>query len=116
VNLSGDDYQSRWEGISDNDAHVSAIPMGMTSITTDSVEAALASVHVRTIASGELPTEFKFFLYAQELTSGMLFLIQGNIEKHSAEPLMIATIKVTGDMASSEMINQLVSTITTAMQ
>lgn len=116
VSLSGDDYQSRWEGISDNDAHVSAIPVGMAHVTTESVEAALANIHVRTIASGELPTEFKFFLYAQEVTSGMLFLIQGNIDKHSAEPLMITTIKVTGDMASSEWIRQLTEAFATALQ
>ena len=49
-----------------------------------------------TMASGELPTEFKFFLYAQESTSDGFVLIQGNIDKQSGEALLLLTCKVSG--------------------
>jgi hypothetical protein len=67
------------------------------------VEAALSSVHINTMASGELPNEFKFFLYAQEQgNSGVSFLIQSNIPKDS-EAAMILTIKVHNPSGSFSM-------------
>ena len=72
-------------------ARAHGIPVGMGVLTTDSIEQALAANGVMTMASGELPNEFKFFLYAQDSDSN-LYLIQSNVEK-SAEPLMIVTVK-----------------------
>ena len=62
---------------------------------TDQVEQALQSCAVVTMASGELPQEFKFFLYAHDANTGAVFLIQSNIDKASAaDPIMIVTVKV----------------------
>jgi hypothetical protein len=68
-----------------------------------------------TMASGELPGEFKFFLYAQDTNSGSIFLLQSNVEK-SADPMMIITIKVAEGTGTNQlMVNQLTEIITAAL-
>jgi AP-4 complex subunit beta-1 len=96
VTMTGEDYQAKWGAISDADSIVSTASLSSIPPSTDVVESALGGVNVFTMASGELPNEFKFFLYAQDSESGSLFLIQSNIGKQDAEPLMILTCKVTG--------------------
>lgn len=93
--MSGEDYQNAWSSIPDSDAIVSTIPLQSVPPSTDAVESKLQQRQVMTMASGELPTEFKFFFYARDDTSGMTFLLQANVEK-TAEPLMIVTTKVAG--------------------
>jgi AP-4 complex subunit beta-1 len=93
VAMSGDEYQNHWSSISDSDSIVETVILRAIPSSTDIVEAALSSVNVFTMASGELPGEYKFFLYAQELDGGATFLVQSNIAKDS-EPLMILTVKV----------------------
>lgn len=93
VTMAGEEYQNQWSSIADSDAVVETVVLRSIPGSTDAVEAALSSVQVFTMASGELPGEFKFFLYAQEAGSGATFLIQSNISKDS-EPLMILTVKV----------------------
>jgi hypothetical protein len=102
VTMTGETYQSSWGGIPDAEAIVSTVSLGGIPTSTNVVEAALAAVHVFTMASGELPNEFKFFLYAQDATSQSLLLVQSNISKgDTADPLMILTVKVHGgDKAS----------------
>jgi hypothetical protein len=90
--MTGDEYQSKWGAIPDSEATVSTVPLQQLPSSTDKVEQALAAAGILTMASGELPNEFKFFLYALDTSSGALFLVQSNIEKTS-EPLMIVTIK-----------------------
>lgn len=99
VSMTGDEYQKYWGSISDADSLVSAVPLrrGLPPSTLV-VEQALASAFVYTMASGELATEFKFFLYAQSV-DGILFLIQSNIDKTSTgsggePPIMIVTLKL----------------------
>jgi hypothetical protein len=118
MSLSGEDYQSQWEAISDADSHVATVVFGATKpLSTDIVESALASMHVRTMASGELPTEFKFFLYAADSESGALFLIQGNIDKQAGEPLMIITVKVAGGGSNeADLVAQLSQNMTNVFQ
>ena len=96
VSMTGEEYQAHWESIADADAHVNTVVLKELPTGTDPVEQALAAVHVRTMASGELPTEFKFFWYAQDAATDCLFLIQANVEK-TVEPLMIVTVKVKGE-------------------
>ena len=96
ASLSGDDYQNSWGAINDSVSIVTMIPMKGIPGSTDEVEAALATNNIMTMASGELPTEFKFFLYARETSSNALILIQGNIDKQSGEALLLLTCKVSG--------------------
>jgi len=113
--MTGEEYQSKWESIPDADSIVSMAPLGVLPPSTNQVEAALASVNVMTMASGELPGEFKFFLYAQDTNSGSIFLLQSNVEK-SADPMMIITIKVAEGTGTNQlMVNQLTEIITAAL-
>jgi len=99
VIMAGEEYQASWETIPDADATVTAIPMKFMPSSTDQVEQLLSSANVYTMASGELPTEFKFFLYAQGVENEW-FLIQSNISKGD-EPLLIVTIKTTNNNSKS---------------
>ena len=96
VTMSGEDYQNTWGGIPDSNSIVSAVPLPRLPASTQVVEQSLASYNIQTMASGELATEFKFFLYAQT-PDGVVFLIQSNIDKSSSEPLMIVTLKIVND-------------------
>jgi hypothetical protein len=60
--------------------------------STDQVEKALAGMSVMTMASGELPGEFKFFVCARRKQRKHI-LIQSNIEK-TPDPLMIVTMRL----------------------
>jgi AP-4 complex subunit beta-1 len=102
VTMTGEDYQAKWGAIADADSIVSTAALSSVPPSTDVVESALGSINVFTMASGELPNEFKFFLYAQDSESQSLFLIQSNIGKQDAEPLMILTCKVTGSDKASD--------------
>jgi hypothetical protein len=105
VTMTGDEYQSKWAAISDADAIVSTVALSNVPATTGEVESKLAGYSVVTMASGELPTEFKFFLYAKEAITGNMFLIQSNIGK-AGEPLMIVTVKVSSDAGSANQQQQ----------
>lgn len=111
--MTGDEYQSHWGAIPDSEATVTAIPIGAIPTNTDQVEGTLAAYNVLTMASGELPAEFKFFLYAADEASGEMFLIQSNCSK-GGEPLLIVTIKATGPTAVGKM-DQLVDVIRNAL-
>jgi len=118
--ISGNDYQAKWGAISDADAIVETIALQSIPSSTGSIEAALFAIGVGTMASGEMPDEFKLFLYAlEEGGDGNTVLIQSNISKGS-EPLMILTIKVENSDGSasqnaSEMINSLILLIKNAL-
>jgi hypothetical protein len=117
VTMTGDEYQSKWASISDADAIVSTVTLRNAPVTTGEVESQLASFSVATMASGELPTEFKFFLYAKEASTGNLFLIQSNIGK-TGEPLMIVTVKVssdTGNVDKQQQVDNLIQEIQKAL-
>lgn len=95
VTMSGDEYQTKWGAINDANAVVSTVSLRTIPASTGEIESALSTISIFTMASGELPTELKFFMYAQEANSGDLFLIQSNVGK-TGEPLMIVTVKVSG--------------------
>lgn len=120
VSLSGDEYQNKWGAVSDTEAVViSALPMRSGPTSPDLVESALSTFNVFTMASGELPTEFKFFLYGQEEDAfgGGYFLIQAVVMK--APPSLTLTIKpVGGDVdpnKQKDKMNQLVELIKSAL-
>lgn len=114
--MTGDEYQTLWGGIPDRDSIVQMVPLPSMPTNTDQIEAALAQYSVMTMASGELPSEFKFFLYAKDESSGVIFLVQSNVSKVD-EPLLILTIKVHGGVGISDqaLVDELVKIITAAL-
>lgn len=120
VSLNGEDYQSRWGAVPDTEAVViSALPMRAGPTSTDSIEGALGTFNVYTMASGELPTEFKLFLYSQEEDTfgGGYFLIQAVVMK--SPPSLSLTIKPSGGDVDpnkrKEKIDQLVELVKSAL-
>ena len=114
--MTGDDYQEKWGAVSDSEAIVTMVPLKGIPSNTEEVENKLAKHHVMTMASGELPTELKFFLYAQETASGALVLIQGNIQKGD-EPLLILTVKIHGGdgLSDQQKVDKLTEVMTQAL-
>jgi len=120
VSLTGEDYQNKWGAVPDTEAVViSALPMSSGPSSTDAVEGSLSTFNVYTMASGELPTEFKFFLYGQEEDAfgGGYFLIQAVVMK--APSSLTLTIKtIGGDVDPNkrkEKIDQLIELIKSAL-
>jgi hypothetical protein len=107
VTMTGEAYQSTWASIADGDAIVTTIPLNAVPTSTDEVENALASNSIMTMASGELPTEFKFFLYCKD-ESDIFYLLQCNVSKSPGEALLIVTIKTSGGSAGNAKVEQLV--------
>lgn len=120
LSLSGEDYQGKWGSVPDSEAIVlSGIPMSSAPPSTDVVEGALSAFSVFTMASGELPSEFKFFLYAQEEDTfgGCYFLAQAVALKQPSS--LNLTIKPVGGDADpnkrKEKVDQLVELIKSAL-
>ena len=112
ITMSGEDYQAKWGAVADSDALVSMVPLASVPTGTTVVEQALAASNVFTMASGELPGEFKFFLYCQDSSSGSMILIQSNISKSDTEPSMILTLKVTSTKGNDQsLVDQLTQVI-----
>jgi hypothetical protein len=114
VSISGEEYQRMWEGVSDSEAHVEIVPLKLQPPNTDSVEIPLANMCIKTMASGELPSELKFFLYAKEASTGSFFLVQATVSKDATPCELLLTIKVQGS-GGSEKANAFVDTISTAL-
>lgn len=117
ASLTGDDYQGKWGAISDSEALVTMVPMKGIPGSTEEVEASLARYNIKTMASGELPTEFKFFLYAQETSSNALILIQGNLDKQPGEALLVLTVKISGGDGGlgQQKVDKLAAVMSTAL-
>jgi len=117
VTMSGDDYQKHWGVINDSESIVTMVPMKAIPRSTEEVENALAKYNIMTMASGELPTEFKFFLYAQESSSKSMVLIQGNLDKESGEALLVLTCKISGGNGISDQhsVDKLAAVMATAL-
>ncbi|KAL7465895.1 hypothetical protein ACHAXS_006200 [Conticribra weissflogii] len=120
VILTGEDYQRKWSSVPDGEAVViSALPMTNGPTSTDGVEEPLKVFNVFTMASGELPNEYKFFLYGQEEDAygGGFFLVQAVVSK--APFTLSLTIKPSGGDANltkrNEKIDQLVELIKSAL-
>lgn len=120
ANMSGNDYQSKWGAIPDADAVVETVVLHTIPSSTGEIEAALSRIGVATMASGEMPDEFKLFLYAlEEGGDGSIVLIQSNISKGN-EPLMILTLKVeasdgTASQNASQKVDSLIPMIKDAL-
>eukprot|EP00934_Nitzschia_sp_Nitz4_P004086 Nitzschia sp. Nitz4//scaffold246_size28974//20458//23101//NITZ4_008086-RA/size28974-snap-gene-0.4-mRNA-1//-1//CDS//3329543924//4076//frame0 len=116
VSLSSADYQAKWGAISEKDSIVSIVGLRGIPSSPAEVEQALSASSVFTMASGELPTEIKFFLYAQDANTGAILLLQANINKND-EPSMVLTIKVAGGNSATDqtMVEQLTQIIQSAL-
>lgn len=114
--MSSTEYQTKWGSVSDADSIVSMVALRSIPSSPVAVEQALAGVNILTMASGDLPSEFKIFLYAQDQRSGAVLLLQANISK-SGEPMMILTIKISGGNKSSDqtMVDELTKIIQGAL-
>lgn len=116
ASISDEEYQRKWSAISDAKAVIISAPMRSGPASTDAVEWALCAFNVMTMASGDLTTEFKFFLYCQEedYFGGGYFLIQAVVMK--APTSLSLTIKPSGvDRDPKEKIDQLVELIKSAL-
>jgi AP-4 complex subunit beta-1 len=114
VGISGEEYQAMWEGVPDSDAHVVILPLKLQPPNTDSVEIPLAKMSIKTMASGELPSELKFFLYAKEASTELFFLVQATISKGTTPCELLLTIKMHGS-DGVEKANAFVDTISNAL-
>ena len=112
VSLSGDEYQTKWGAIADTDATVVSLPLKLAPASTDTVESSLRAFNILTMASGELPAEFKFFLYCQEEAGGF-YLIQAIVQK--APPSLTLTVKTHGCKSDASKVNQVLEMIKTAI-
>jgi hypothetical protein len=113
VSLTGDEYQSKWGAVPDAETVVvSALPLRLAPSSTDVVESSLSAFNVFTMASGELPTEFKFFLYCQEEAGGY-YLIQAVVQKAPAS--LTLTIKPHGGDNDRNKIDQVVELMKTSL-
>jgi len=87
VTMDGEKYQQLWT------AHPEAInaiiPLKKLPDLTSEIETALASFNIQTMASGELPTEFKFFMYAQQNDNDNIILLQAVVEKTTMELTLV---------------------------
>eukprot|EP00591_Stephanopyxis_turris_P011481 CAMPEP_0195531852 /NCGR_PEP_ID=MMETSP0794_2-20130614/36507_1 /TAXON_ID=515487 /ORGANISM="Stephanopyxis turris, Strain CCMP 815" /LENGTH=843 /DNA_ID=CAMNT_0040663807 /DNA_START=252 /DNA_END=2783 /DNA_ORIENTATION=- len=108
VNMDGDAYQSLW-GAQANPILSLQIPLRNLPSTTTDVESSLANVNILTMASGELPTELKFFLYAQEAPAGVTFLLQLVVKKPPSAIQLDVEIKTSpgGDREKADQLVEL---------
>jgi len=109
--MTGDEYQTQWGAVPDGEATVNTIGFKRIPASTTEVEAALTSMNIQTMASGELADEFKFFLYAVEEGSNAIYLLQSNISKTPSDISAILTIKTSqpGGGKSNELVEMIKS-------
>lgn len=115
--MAGDEYQAKWGSIcTDADAIVEMVALSALPASTSPIEANLATIGVKTMASGQTaPGEFKLYLYARD-HDGSIILIQANISNSGGEPLMILTIKIEGSVVASAKASQLLPIIQGVMR
>jgi hypothetical protein len=89
--VTGDLFQAKWAAISDQDERT--LRVGPVTQGADLVDAMLASLHVHTMASGEVGQELKFFVYARD-SLGALYLAQAVIS--TADSSTQLTVKTEG--------------------
>jgi len=117
ASLTGAFYQQKWGTIcSDADALVEMVGLASVPASTAPMEAALASIGVKTMASGQTgPGEFKLYLYAID-HDGSTILIQANISNEGGEALMILTVKIESSVAAADKARQLVPMIQSVLR
>mmetsp|Transcript_6051 Transcript_6051/g.15407 ORF Transcript_6051/g.15407 Transcript_6051/m.15407 type:complete len:770 (+) Transcript_6051:275-2584(+) len=92
--VTGDLFQAKWAAISDQDERT--LRVGPVTQGADLVDAMLASLHVHTMASGQVGEELKFFVYARD-SLGALYLAQAVISTASMETQLTVKTEGAGD-------------------
>ena len=92
--VTGDLFQAKWAAISDQDERT--LRVGPVTQGADLVDAMLASLHVHTMASGQVGEELKFFVYARDAL-GALYLAQAVISTASMETQLTVKTEGAGD-------------------
>jgi AP-4 complex subunit beta-1 len=90
--ITGERYQQVWAATSDVEATTVVIPLKFLPAMNE-IETAFNQAKILTMASGELSTEFKFFLFAQEPDGGVTFLLQVIITKPPSDVSLSVTVK-----------------------
>ena len=111
ANMTGDVFQKLWGEISTPTVE-SSFPLKMQPNTVD-IEGALGTVCVNTMASGELPNELKFFLYAQETHTSSTFLLQVIVSKSA--PVHFSYIVKTNAIDASKKCESLIQKMRSAL-
>lgn len=97
--MTGDEYQTMWGA--QVEAANTSFSLNHLPSSTDQIEAGLAGVNLYTMASGELPTEFKLFLYGKE-DNGSTFLLQAVISKVSSQTTLV--VKTDGPSEKADLV------------
>ena len=84
-------------------------------VTTAEVEKALAAEGILTMASGEMPNELKFFLYAQDSVTKVLFLIQATISKGEGDRVLTVLVK-TDSVVADAVVDGLIGRMRASLQ
>jgi len=95
--MTSDDYQSQWGSISDTQAFHSTVSLRTQPTSTEMVENLLQQASIKPMASGELPSELKFFLYAKDSRRNSVILIQLSISKGTPQITASFTLKLNTD-------------------
>jgi hypothetical protein len=104
-------FQSLWASLPDPGSF--NVQLQRLPSSTAELEAGLARLRIATLASGDLPDSFKFFLYAQDL-EGDMYLTQALI--HKAAKRMEVTVKTEASPTpTTDPVEAFVEVISTAM-
>ncbi|GMH56350.1 hypothetical protein TL16_g02114 [Triparma laevis f. inornata] len=76
--IDGGKFQGMWQSLPEASSSMSAMSKNYT---VGEIDGLLTGVGILTMASGEMDAEFKFFLYAQDVDTGSVYLLQLVIDK-----------------------------------
>ena len=109
--MTGDAFQKLWGEVSlstlDSSFTLKILP------NTFDIEGALASVGINTMASGELPSELKFFLYAREIQTTSTILLLVIVSK--SNPAQFSYVIKTNVVDASKKCDVLIAKIKSAL-
>jgi AP-4 complex subunit beta-1 len=114
ISMTGERYQELWGAQPDTSATTVTLNIITPPAGTAEVEAALAQSKIFTMASGELPTELKFFLYAQEQGGAATTLLMQVVMNKQASSMLL-TVKNSGGEGANEKSELLVRTMISAL-
>ena len=114
VTMTGDTYQSIWGA--NAEAASLLIPLKQPPSNIPQTEQTLANSGIYTMASGELPTEFKFFLYAQDLDTEQFLLLQAVFRKDAADLNVVIKISDGNDADNKIKANLLIDVVKNSLQ
>jgi len=103
--IDGATFQSVWQRLPEA---CSSICPATKIHTTAEVESTLTTKGVLTMASGEMDSELKFFLYCQDSEDGSMYLLQCGIDK-TCEPRVVSIVVKSEGGAKGERVMRIVN-------